>query len=104
MAEITNPEALLFVRQYIRPLAERLRDLRAIIDDTKGQWTEGGLGAYFAGDDDTVEDQREAEGVSRLTGKDVSDFGDVAIAVLTLLDADMPVVRKPTVRPLAVSG
>ena len=104
MADIINPEAIAFVNQYIRPLAERLRDARAVIEDTKGQWIDGGLAGYFSGDDDPVKDDREDEGVSRLTGKDVTDFGVVAIAVLAVLDADMPVVRKPTVRPLAVSG
>ena len=69
MAEITNAEAIGFVNDQIRPVAERLRDLEAILENMQGMWFGGGLSTYFSSADDTVEDGREGQGVSRLIRK-----------------------------------
>lgn len=70
MAQISNPEAIRFVNEVIRPLCEAARDLKVKIDAAAALWA-AGMSAHFAADADTVEDGRAAEGVSRLTAAHV---------------------------------
>lgn len=105
MAEITDAEAIRFVNEQIRPMAERLRDLNALMDYARGLWIGGELMAHFANDADTVEDGREAEGVSRLTAKDVSDLVGQLATILTQFEETgvMDIIRKPCVRTMRVT-
>lgn len=100
---IDNPQAVKFVNESVRPKAERLRAIKAEIDAMMVDWF-GGVNAMFPNDSTPVEDGREAEGVSRLTGEDVVGFIVVAQAVQTALNqagvADR--IAKPCVRPLRV--
>ena len=95
---ITDPQAIKFVNEVIRPLSEQLRALKANIDAATFAWN-GGISAKVPNDPlEILEDGREAEGVSRLTGADiravVAILGNVRAAVT---DAT---VSKPCVRPL----
>ena len=105
MAAITDAEAIRFVNEQIRPMAERLRDLNALLDYTQGQWFGGGLSAHFAAGSDTVEDGREAEGVSRMTAQDVTNLMTQIGTIITQFDGAgvMDVVNLPTVRALRVA-
>jgi len=104
MAEITNAEAIRFVNEQVRPLCEAARALKARIDAAQTQWY-GGIDAHFATAEDTVEDGREDQGVSRLTA------GDVTTAIAQLLKTatgqaaewNDAVVSKPCVRALHVT-
>jgi len=101
MAQITNPEAIRFVNEQIRPLCERARALKAEIAAMQTNWY-GGLNGEFDGNGgaDTVEDGREAEGVSRLIGGEVTN----AVAQLfAVLDLNAEIIAKPCVRALQVS-
>jgi hypothetical protein len=94
---ITDPQAIRFVNEAIRPLCEQLRSLKANIDAATFSWaTIAALVPNDAGE--LLEDGRAAEGVSRLTGADiravVAILGNVRTAVV---DAT---VSKPCVRPL----
>ncbi len=70
MAAISNPEAVRFVNEVVRPLCEAARDLKVKIDAAAALWA-AGMSAHFATDADTVNDGRESEGVSRLTAAHV---------------------------------
>lgn len=98
---ITNPEAIKFTNEVIRPLAERVRAIKAIIDDATVKWAE--VAGVIPNDAlEMLEDGREAQGISRLSGKDIRDF----VAVVGAVHAAMPndaVISKPTVRPIEVS-
>lgn len=106
MAEINDPEAIAFVNNYIRPIAETLRDLDAVTRDAAAIWTDNDMQAHFTNGPDTVEDGRGAEGVSRLTAADVnalvSEVSEIVaqFAVAGAMDA----IRKPCVRVLNVGG
>lgn len=97
-------ESIKFVNEQIRPMAEKLRGLKAEIDAAMLTW-HSGIGAGFTGDlTAQVEDGREAEGISRLTANDVVGLVGTIEAVQTLLNevGRAQVIAKPCVRPLRV--
>ena len=100
---ITDPQAIRFINEVARPISERVRDLHALMTDAKARWL-AEVAALVPNDVSTVDDGRDAEGVSRLTGADVN----AAIAVLGTLIADldaagkMDAIRLLTVRSLTV--
>lgn len=99
---ITNPQAITFTNEQIRPMAEKLRNMKAEIDAIMVQWF-GGVNAIIPNDNaEALEDGREAEGVSRLDGDDIVGLITVIQATQTTLNnagyADR--ISKPCVRPL----
>jgi hypothetical protein len=104
MADITNAEAIRFVNEQIRPLAESYRGLKARTDAALVTWF-GGLNSVVTNSaSDPVVDGREAEGVSRLSGADVVNFVTQLTAFQAALNASgVPgVISKPCVRALIV--
>ncbi len=99
MADITNPVAIKFVNEEIRPLCEQIRALCAKITNSRTSWF-GGINNSFPNDSSPVVDGREGEGVSRLTGADINSVMGIAIAMLDASNAE--IIEKPTVRPLEV--
>lgn len=102
---ITDAVVIRYTNEVVRPLAERIRALKAEIDAGMLQW-HGGLGAVCAADmAGLVDDGREAEGVSRLTGNDVVGLVNQMSALQTLLAGAgvMDVISKPCVNPLRVA-
>ena len=95
---ITDPQAIRFTNEVIRPLCELLRALKANIDSATFAWN-GGIAAMIPNDaNEQLADGREAEGVSRLTGADIRAVVAILGAVRTAVtDAT---VSKPCVRPL----
>lgn len=110
MADIVNPEAIKFVNEIIRPLAEARRALDARIEDALNKWNSTvspgvTFGAQFADNlDGLVQDGRDADGISRLTGNDVVNFVTRLVAVKT--DSDLvgarTIIAKPCVRAFEV--
>jgi hypothetical protein len=99
---ITNAEAIRFSNEVIRPMAEQIRALKAEVDAALVTWF-GGVDDLFPNSpSEAVEDGRESEGVSRLTGADVNNLVTQLSVFKTQLEqagvAD--VVSKPCVRPL----
>jgi hypothetical protein len=96
---ITGPEEIKFVNEYIRPMCETIRYMKVRGDDFALKWA--GISGSFPADATPVEDGREGEGVSRLTGEDINS---VAVLFNILLGdigtREMAVVAKPCVRPL----
>lgn len=101
MAQITNPQAVRFVNEVVRPLAEAVRAIKVQIDAAMVAWF-AGHNATFAASADTVEDGRAAEGVSRLTAGDVTAL----LVILSDVQAELneagraAQVQKPCVRQL----
>jgi hypothetical protein len=99
---IDNPQAIKFVNEQVRPMAERLRAIKAEIDGMMVDWF-AGIDALVPNDPTPVADGREAEGVSRLTGADCVSLVVAAQAVQTALASYSAIVAKPCVRPLSAS-
>lgn len=97
---VTNPQAIKFVNEEVRPLAEQLRAISARIAASKVEW-DATIAALFPNDTTTVDDLRDAEGVSRLTGADIQAFVSVAIAMLNA--GNTQIISKPCVRALSAS-
>ncbi len=99
---ITDTVAIRYTNEVVRPMAEKLRNLKAEIDSHMLQW-HGGIGVIFTADmAGLVDDGREAEGVSRLTGNDVVGLVNQISALQTQLAGVgvMDVISKPCVQPL----
>ena len=97
---ITDPEAIKFTNDYIRPMCENLRYMAARGSDWATKWAE--LSSKFPNKvEEVVEDGREAEGISRLTGADINAAATVFASLLTIMDVSaQTAVNKPCVRPL----
>jgi len=106
MADITDAQAIRFANEQVRPLAEKMRALKAEIDAALVDWNGGINTTVGSSGDDTLADGREAEGISRLTAADISNLVTQLTAYQTQLDqagvAD--VISKPCVRPLQTIG
>jgi len=102
MADITNPEAIKFCNEYLRPISEQVRKLKAQIDDLLIKWNSGVGTIIGTSVDDNIDDGRDAEGISRLTAADVVAVGLQLIAIQTQLDVTgvMEKITLPCVRPL----
>ena len=94
---IKNPEAIRFVNEQIRPLCEKVRALDAEINSMNSLWSSG-LNAFFPNTTEAVDDEREDEGVSRLTGADINQ----AVGILNNIEAaaNAEIIAKPCVRAL----
>lgn len=69
---ITDPRAIRYCNEVLRPLAERLRDVFEDVARAEQAWTDE-IGALIPNDAaQTVEDGRASEGVSVLTGAEVN--------------------------------
>jgi hypothetical protein len=102
MADIISPEAIRFCNEVVRPLAEQVRSLKAVIDSTLITWN-AGVGAIIGTSAaDAIQDGRETEGVSRLTAADVAAFGAQLILMQTQLNQAgvAEAVSKPCVRQM----
>lgn len=96
---ITGPEEIKFVNEYIRPMCENIRYMKARGDDFALKWAQ--LSSSFPNDTTAVEDGRDAEGISRLTGADINAVATVFNTLLGDIDATAEaVIAKPCVRPL----
>jgi len=97
---ITDPEAIKFVNEYIRPMCETIRYSNARGADFAIKWA--GLSGDFPNDPtDMVEDGREAQGISRLSGADIQAVATVFNELLgNLTPQSQAIIQKPCVRPL----
>lgn len=99
MADITNPQAIRFVNEQVRPLCERLRALKAEFDALAPIWY-GGINTVITNStQDAIADGREAEGVSRLTGADIHG----AVAQFLGVTPNSEIIAKPCVHALQAS-
>jgi hypothetical protein len=97
MADITNPEAIRFVNEELRPLCEAARALAARIDAMKDRW-DAGVSAIFANNEDVLIDGRAEQGVSVLNSLNIKLAGADLLAMrAAITDAQ---ISKPCVRPL----
>ena len=98
---ITDPRAIKYTNEVLRPLAEKLRDVLEDIARAEQTWTDE-VGALMPNTADVLEDGRDAEGVSRLTGAEINSLRAVFVqmknlragsAVTTLANVDTRIGR-----------
>ena len=94
---IDDPRAIKFINETLRPLAEKTRALGAEYLAAATAW-QVAIGALVPNDTTPVDDGREAEGVSRLTGADVNTFMGMLLALRE--GGNQGAVERLCVRPL----
>lgn len=98
---VTNAEAIRFCDDVIRPLCEQARALRYRALAAQTRWY-AGLNNAFPNDSTAVNDGREGELVSRLTGADVNSVMSQLIDHAVGMNAE--IIEKPCVNALAVNS
>ena len=97
---ITNPEAIRYANEMIRPLSEQLRGVLFQLESLE-EAVQRIMPMIPNDATEIVEDGREAEGISRLTGADVHRLVNLRTAILQLVaPEDKAAVLKACVRPL----
>ena len=98
---ITDAEAIKFVNEYIRPMCETVRYMGARGADFANKWAQ--ISGEFPNDPlEILEDGRDGQGVSRLTGADINAVATVFTTLLGEISGAtaQAVISKPCVRPL----
>jgi hypothetical protein len=100
MAWPNDPELIRFVNEVLRPLCERVRALKAEVVVMQAQYAT--LSSMVPEDATILDDGRESEGVSRLSGQAIADvtYALVTVPLPSLNDA---VLNKPCVQPFHAS-
>jgi hypothetical protein len=101
--DIVNPEVIKFINEVIRPSAEIMRNYKVMVDAAMVTWY-ADISPNCPNDSSPVVDNRELDGVSRLTGADVNSFVAQMSAYKFALDQSgvAQVTSKPCVRPLEI--
>lgn len=94
---ITNPAAIRFVTDQIRPLCVRARADHARRQSLATQWYSG-INAMFPNDSTVVEDGRAGDGVRQLTGADVNSVMNILLAMEQQYNTE--IIEKPCDRPI----
>lgn len=94
---INDPEAIKLCNEVIRPMSELARSLYFRTLDLESVWN-AGLSQKFATDADVVKDNREAEGVHKLTAIEVKQVIGILFAMKDQYNTE--IMAKPCVRPL----
>lgn len=97
---ITDQRAVKFTNEVVRPLSEDIRNLVARIEAAKISWFAGTNVLFPNRIDAALDDGRDGEGVSRLTGADVNSFMAIAINMQAASNAE--IISKPTVRAMKI--
>ena len=98
---ITDAEAIKFVNEYIRPMCETVRYMGARGADFANKWAQ--ISGEFPNDPlEILEDGRDGQGVSRLTGADINAVATVFTTLIGEISGAtaQAVISKPCVRPL----
>lgn len=104
MADITDPVALEFLKNTVRPLCQKLRALDAEMQAAVTTWNL--IRTPVTNTTDTVVDGRQAEGVSQLTGADLHNVMSTIVPALLAVMATgnyRLYTAKPCVRPMQVN-
>ena len=99
---ITDPRAVRYVNECVRPLCEAIRNLKARGGVALLKW-ETEIAPLVPNDGSLLDDGRTAEGVSILTGADINAVLGVMTQLNAALDADpsiAAIVNKPCVQQL----
>jgi hypothetical protein len=80
---ITDPRAVKFSNEVVRPLSEQLRQLKEDAERAKIRWQDE-ISSIVPNDPlENLEDGRDAEGVSRLDGSEINDIASDINAFIT---------------------
>jgi len=100
--DITNPQAIKFVNECVRPLCEAVRDLKVKGDSAILQW-EAQIQSVIPDDSSVLQDGRASEGISILTGQDITAVMTLLHGLQTALESNplnAAIISKPCVRQI----
>lgn len=101
---ITDTVSIRFVNEQLRPIAEKMRATKIELKQAFADWQQKIAASVPDDNKEMLEDGREAEGVTRLSGTDINAFINVLTKYNTVGDEIGldEVVNKLCVRPLEV--
>ena len=100
---IDNPRVIWWTDAVARPLAEKIRDLKAEIDDALVTWYDQ-IAPLTPNDSTPIANIRQAQGVGTITGADLNGLVSQAAILAAALDAAgvAGTIGRPCVRPLRI--
>lgn len=98
MADITDPQAIRFVNEKIRPLADTMCRAYRTARDIVAEWKAKGIDKLFPNDGSAIIDGRIAEGVTQLTDKDILAILAVAEEIISLAETNNNAVGDQVLR------
>ncbi len=101
---ITNEQVIRYSNETIRPIAEKMRNLKSEVDAALVTWY-AQISSNCTNDvGEVLEDGRVVDGVSVINGEDITNFVNQMKAYQTQLNLGgvADVISKPCVRPLTV--
>ena len=99
---ITSQEVVVYSNEVLRPLAEKFRNLKAEVDAAIVEWNNT-INAFVPNNSDEIlDDGRLSEGVTQITGEDITLLVTQLQAYQSQLNQTgvSNVIEKPCVRPL----
>lgn len=100
---ITNTEVIKFSNEVVRPFCEEVRAMKAEIDSATTTWFNNISNGCPNDPEEILEDGRDVDGVSIITGADITNVISAMINLQTVLNAPgvVDVISKPCVKPLS---
>jgi hypothetical protein len=112
MTDITEPSAIRYCNEYLRPFAELLRNIKPALEDATNEYVanvQGVLNTYAAAD--VVADGREGEGIGRIEKRHINRMRLLMESLTVALNNAVAVGQDVdellavyTVRPLRIAG
>lgn len=87
MADITNPQAVTFCNEKVRPIADRYAQLYWLAKIFTQEWTAGNLGAIIPNNADVIIDGSASDGRGAITGAMVNGLKTNLDLLITDLQA-----------------
>lgn len=98
MPDITNPQAVRFANEVIRPLADAYAQLYFRTQAVAAEWVAQNIGGIIPNTADTIIDGSAQDGRAQITGADVNLFAGQAVAFLADADANAKLKLKTMLR------
>ena len=87
MALVTNPIAVVFCNEKVRPIADRYAQLYWLAKIFITEWNANSLGSIIPNTSDTIDDKGDLDGRGVITGAMVNGLKNNLQAVITDLEA-----------------
>lgn len=103
MPNVSDPTAIKFCNENIRPVADQIAQLQTTLAVTLAAWSAKGMANLIPNDTSVIEDGSPADGRTSLTGVDINAFIgllETLQGMATGQNSQMPTVLKIAVNPI----
>ena len=88
MAEITNPTAVRFCNERVRPVANRMAQLYNFARAVRDEWVANDLGSVITQEGGTIVDGSATDGRHQITGANVHALAGLLVGFIDSMEAN----------------